>query len=99
MPTRNTGLLAKIVESLGDLVQNPTDALVRLEEHFKEKLLIVASDTQTIDQQAQQLRLAITTEEGGRVLDYIGEHNLAGVPIETTDEVINALFPDRFQEP
>ena len=99
MPSRNTGILGEIIESLGDLVQQPTTALARLEEHFKDRLLIVASDVQTVESQAEELRLFISSEEAARVLDYLGEKKLAGLGIETTDEVINALFPDRFIEP
>lgn len=99
MPSRNTGLLQEIVRTLGDQVSDPRTALARLEEHFGEKLLTVAGDTDSIDQQAQELRLAITTHEASQVLDYIAEKNLARISIETTEEVINALFPDRFVEP
>jgi len=96
MPTRNTDILRQIIEALCD--QAPEDARARLEEHFKDKLMVVAGDVETIEAQAQQLRLAITTPESAAVLDYIGEH-LAVIPIETTEEVVNLLYPDRFVEP
>jgi DNA integrity scanning protein DisA with diadenylate cyclase activity len=99
MPERNTGILCQIIECLGDLVQQPQEALTRLEEHYSQKLLVVAGDTHLIEQQAQELRLAITTHEASQVLDYLAEKELLQIPIETTDEVINSLFPDRFQEP
>jgi len=43
MPTRNTQILRQIIEALD--VQSPEEALARLEEHFKDKLLVVAGDT------------------------------------------------------
>ena len=75
------------------------EALARLEEHYKDQLLIVAGEIHAVGQQAQELRLAISTHEAGLVLDYIEKHQLAGISIETAEEVINALFPDRFIEP
>ena len=46
MPTRNTGVLCEIIEALGD--HAPPDALERLENHFKDLLLVVAGTTQTV---------------------------------------------------
>jgi hypothetical protein len=84
---------------LGRNLISPLGALAELEEHFKEKLIIIPGDVQTIEQHAQQLRLAITTQEADQVLDYVAAQKLVGISIEATDEVINVLFPDRFQEP
>src|SRR4051812_25242074 len=97
MPTRNTGILSNIVDTLGDQLKAPEKALAQLEEHFESKLLIVAGDVQTVARYADTLRLAITTPESAQVLDYIGNHALAGITIDQVEEVINALFPDRFQ--
>jgi hypothetical protein len=97
MPSRNTGILTIIIESLGALVINPTDALAGLESRFKDQLLIVAGDTHQVASLAEELRLAITTPESATVLDHIGP--LAGITIETVEEAINALFPGRFIEP
>ena len=97
MPSRNTGILTIIIESLGALVINPADALARLENRFKDQLLIVAGDTQQVVRFAEELRLAITTPESATVLDYIGP--LAGITIENVEEAINTLFPGRFIEP
>jgi len=69
MPTRNTGTFTQIIEALGD--QAPPDALEHLENHFKDLLIVVAGTTQTIANHAEELRLAITIEECGAVLDQI----------------------------
>jgi len=46
MPTRNTCTLDQIVEVLGD--HAPPNAVGRLENHFKNSLLIVAGSTQIV---------------------------------------------------
>ena len=56
----------------------------------------MVGDTTLIDQQAQELRLPITTHDAHSVIDYIREQELARIPIETTEVVIDGLFPDRF---
>ena len=93
MPTRNTPVLERILEALGDTA--PQDALARLEEEFKDSLLAVAGDVNTVAQQAEELRLAITTEECAVVLDHLDVE----ITIDDTEEAINTLFPDRFVEP
>ena len=95
MPTRNTGTLKQIIESLGNGA--PKDALERLENHFKDSLLTVAGTTQTVARHAEELRLAITTHECGLVLDHLAPQ--VRISIEQTDEAINTLFPGRFIEP
>ena len=93
MPTRNTPVLKQIIEALGD----SPDALERLEDHFKDLLLVVAGTTQTVATHAEHLRLAITTHECGQVLDHLAPQ--VHITIDQTDEAINALFPGRFIEP
>ena len=97
MPTRNTPVLQSIIETLGDEIARPQEALARLEGKFKNSLLIVAGDIQTVARHAEELRLAITTEECSVVLDHLAPH--IRVSIEQSEESINALFPDRFIEP
>ena len=93
MPTRNTPVLERIVKALGDTA--PQNALARLEDEFKGSLLVVAGDVKTVAQHAEQLRLAITTEECAVVLDHLDVE----ITIDNTEEAINTLFPDRFVEP
>ena len=93
MPTRNTPVLERIVKALGDSA--PQDTLARLEDEFKDSLVVVAGDVKTVAQQAEQLRLAITTEECAVVLDHLDVE----ITIDDTEEAINTLFPDRFVEP
>ena len=99
MPTRNTGVLNRIIEGLGDLVNSPPTALARLEQVYTDQLLIVAGDESKVTKYAEELRLAITTPESAAVLDYIGHSALAGITIEQVEEAINVLFPGRFIEP
>ena len=92
MPTRNTAVLERIVKALGESAPH---TLARLEDEFKDSLLVVAGDTNTVARDAEKLRLAITTEECSVVLDHLDVE----ISIDDTDEAINSLFPDRFQEP
>jgi hypothetical protein len=93
MPTRNTAVLERIVKALG--VTASHDALATLEEEFKDSLLVVAGDVNTVARNAEKLRLAITTQECAVVLDHLDVE----ITIDDTEEAINSLFPDRFQEP
>jgi len=95
MPTRNTVLLERIVKALGD--KAPQDALARLEDEFKGSLLVVAGDTNDVARHAEQLRLAITTDECARVLDHLAPQ--IRISLDHSEEAINTLFPDRFIEP
>ena len=93
MPTRNTPVLERIVKALGD--HAPQDALARLEDEFKDSLVVIAGDVNTVARDAEKLRLAITTEECGVVLDHLDVE----ITLDDTEEAINTLFPDRFVEP
>jgi len=94
MPPRNTPVLRQIIEALD--ISEP-NAVGRLEDRFKDSLLGVAGDIKLIASQAEELRLAITTAEWGLVLDHLAPH--ARISLDQTEEAINTLFPDRFQEP
>jgi len=54
MPSRNTPVLNQIIEAFGD---SSPDALARLQEYFKDSLVIVAGDVQTVAAHAEKLRL------------------------------------------
>jgi histone H3/H4 len=95
MPTRNTPVLERIVKALGDTA--PSDALARLEQEFESSLLVVAGNTNDVARHAEQLRLAITTEECALVLDHLAPQ--IRISLDQAEEAINALFPDRFIEP
>jgi hypothetical protein len=97
MPTRNTAVLMQIIEALDGLLISEPHALTRLENHFKDSLLVVAGDIKLVASQAEELRLAIITTECGQVLDHLAP--LARISIDQTEEAINTLFPDRFIEP
>lgn len=92
MPTRNTAVLERIVKALGESAPH---TLATLEREFESSLLVVAGDTNTVARDAEKLRLAITTEECSVVLDHLDVE----ITIDDTEEAINSLFPDRFQEP
>jgi len=95
MPTRNTVVLERIVKALGN--KAPHDALARMEDEFKDSLLVVAGDTNDVARHAEHLRLAITTEECAVVLDHLAPQ--IRISLDQTEEAINTLFPDRFIEP
>ena len=92
MPTRNTVVLKRIVEALGN--HAPHEALTHLEAHFQNELLTVAS-AQQIGRHAEQLRLEISEAECAVVLDHIAHE----ITIDQVEDAINALFQDRFIEP
>ena len=73
------------------------EVLVRLEDHFKASLIVVAGDIKRIARQAKELRLAINTAECGLVLDHLAPQ--APISIDQTEDAINTLFDDRFIEP
>ncbi len=97
MPTRNTVVLQRIVNVLGE--NAPPDAVARLEREFENSLLIVAGDVKDVARHAVKLRLAITHPERGVVLDHIGRTHAAKITIDHVEDAINTLFPDRFIEP
>lgn len=99
MPGRNTAVLKRVITCLGDQLAEPSDALDRLEQAFESELLIVAGDVRDVSRHALMLRLAITLEERGIVLDHIGKTRAAHLNIDTVEDAINALFDDRFMEP
>ena len=94
MPTRNTEVLVQILDVLH---LNEPQALARLEGKFKDSLIVVAGDVNLIAKHAEELRLAITTEEYALVLDDLAPRIL--ISIDQAEEAINTLFPDRFIEP
>ncbi len=67
MPTRNTAVLERIIKALGESAPH---TLARLEDEFKDSLLVVAGDMNTVARDAEKLRLAITTQECAVVLDH-----------------------------
>lgn len=95
MPTRNTKVLVEILQVLNA----PGDALQRLEEHFKDALLVVAGTTNTVDACAEQLRLRITPSEQPKILDHTATTASVGITIDQVETAINDLFTDRFIEP
>jgi hypothetical protein len=99
MPTRNTPVLTRIVDALGDLVSSPADALTRLEQHFENDLLLSVGNVKMVEQHAEKLRLAIITTEAAQVLDHIGQTAVVTITIDYVEDAINTLFDDRFIEP
>ncbi|MEQ1858453.1 MAG: hypothetical protein ABMA13_00800 [Chthoniobacteraceae bacterium] len=97
MPTRNTVVLQRIIEALGD--DAPPDALARLEAEFQSSLLIVAGTVEDVARHAEKLRLAITEQERPLVLDYIAKTSVAQLTIDHVEDAINSLWTDRFIEP
>ena len=85
MSTRNTPVLREIA---------------KLEHHFRDRLLVDTGNVTIVGTYAEQLRLHITEDEHPVVLDYITEHNLVVITIDTVEDAINERFGwDRFIEP
>jgi hypothetical protein len=99
MPSRNTEVLQQIIQILDGLLISEPHALARLENRFKDSLLIVAGTETDVAQYAEELRLVIIENERGPVLDYIQQHGLSKITIDQVEEAINTLYPDRFIEP
>ena len=97
--TRNTSVLRQIVETLNGQLSNQSIALMKLEEHYRDDLLVSAGNINAVAKQAKELRLDITTEECGAVLDYIASKALLCVTIEQVETAAYALFGNRFIEP
>ena len=97
MPTRNTPVLMQIIETLDGLLISSPHALARLEQRFKDALLINAGDINDVARHAEKLRLAIITTECAKVLDHLAPQ--IRISLDQTEESINTLFEDRFIEP
>lgn len=96
MPTRNTPVFNQIIEALGDLLISSPHALARLERHFECFLIVVGGDINLVAHHAEQLRLAITTDECGLVLDHLARQ--IRITMNQTENAINTLFKGRFIE-
>ena len=100
MSTRNTAVLCEIVDVLYVGVDEQAAALTRLEQHFRDRLLVDVGHVATVGTYAEQLRLSITEDERSVVLDYIGEKQMVMVTIDIVETAINERFGwDRFIEP
>ena len=100
MSTRNTPVLREIVDVLFTELDEQGTALHRLEGHFQHRLLVDAGNVAMVGEYAEQLRLRITEDEGGIVLDYIAEQKMVVVTIDIVEDAINELLGwDRFVEP
>ena len=99
MSTRNTAVLREIVDVLFTEVDGQSAALNRLEQHFRDRLVLDAGNVAAVSEYAEQLRLRITEGERATVLDHIGERQMVTVTIEIVEDAINVLFEDRFIEP
>ena len=97
---RNTPILQEITEVLFNEVDEQATALNRLEQCFRDRLLVDAGNVFTVGEYAEQLRLRITEDERSTVLDHIAEKQMVMVKIETVEDAINERFGwDRFIEP
>ena len=100
MSTRNTAVLCEIVDVLFVGVDEQATALNRLEHHFHHRLLVDVGNVNTVAEYAEQLRLNVTEDERGTVLDYIAEKQAVIVNIDVVEDAINERFGwDRFIEP
>ena len=97
---RNTPTLTEVVNVLADQLFNRDKALVELEEHYRNALLVNAGDVDVVSAFATQLRLRVTSEECQDVLDYIASKGMVVLIIDHVEDAINSLLgEDRFIEP
>lgn len=100
MSTRNTAILCEVVDVLYIGVDEQAEALIRLEHHFRDRLLVDVGDVSTVATYAEQLRLRITEDERPAVLDHIAEKQMVMVNIDVVEDAINERFGwNRFVEP
>ena len=97
---RNHTLIEQVVKALGNLVTDEQAAVKVLEHHFQQHLIVNVGSVQHVAQFAKHLRLQVTSEECGDVLDYIAQEHLVGITIDQVETAINERFgEDRFIEP
>ncbi|MEA3210777.1 MAG: hypothetical protein QOE70_3834 [Chthoniobacter sp.] len=97
--TRNTGLLVEVLNVIDHLIADHDTALTALENHFHDRYILDAGDVNDVAAFATELRLEITEEERGTVLDYIASKGMVGLNIDIVENAINERFEDRFIEP
>ena len=77
MPTRNTGIFcaeSEIIKALGGPLKNPPDALDRLENHFKDSLLIAAGAAQNVARHAEPQKFrALRSQKYGECFSGLGK--------------------------
>ena len=97
---RNHTLIEQVVKALGTLVTDEQAAVRVLELHFQHHLIVNIGSVEHVAQFAKHLRLQVTPEECGEVLDYIAQEHLLGLTIDQVETAINERFgEDRFIEP
>ena len=97
---RNHTLIEQVVKALGNLVTDEQAAVKVLEHHFQHQLIVNVGNVQHITEFAKHLRMRVTDDECGDVLDYIAQESLVGLTIDHVETAINERFgEDRFIEP
>ena len=97
---RNHTLIQQVVKALGTLVTDEQAAVKVLEHHFQHQLIVNVGNVQHIAEFAKHLRLQVTPDECGDVLDYIARESLVGLTIDHVETAINERFgEERFIEP
>ena len=100
MADRNHQFIEQVVKALGNIVLNEEAAIRVLEHHFQHCLIVNVGSVEHVAEFAKPLRLRITPEERGEVLDYIAEQRLVVLTIDHVETAINELLgEDRFIEP
>lgn len=58
-----------------------------------------AGNVHDVARHAEKLRLAVTDDECGLVLDHLAQTGAINITIDHVEDAINSLFDDRFIEP
>jgi hypothetical protein len=97
---RNTAILTEIIKVLGDRIVDKEASLIQLEEHFMDRLIVDAGNTETVATFARRLRLRVAPDERQAILDYIASKGMVSINIDVVEEAVNSLLgEDRFIEP
>ena len=97
---RNHTLIEQVVKALGTLVTDEQAAVKVLEHHFQHHLIVNIGSVEHVAQFAKHLRMRVSNDECGDVLDYIAQESLVGITIDQVETTINERFgEDRFIEP
>ncbi len=97
--SRNTPVFRQVVLALGYSTEVGKIALTRLEEFFQNDLLVIAGNVETVAGAAKELRLNISEEECGEILDHIARQKTVSITADHIETATYELFGNRFIEP
>jgi len=79
---RNTQILEEII----NVLHLQPEHLIRLEQHFDQRLILDVGSVSVIEAHANQLRLRVEKHELPLVLDYIAQKALVSITVDVVEE-------------